>query len=108
ERQADPLMRELLKELDLSGPDKDLLQQVTSKARLRHPVMGVLSPGLLDWTYRLYLRETARPEAPQIRRRLWRISEILYDHTPPTVEAGGTVETKSPPPASRKPSVGQP
>ena len=51
------LFRELLGELELDAAEKRLLRRMTSGARLKHPAMAVLSPGLLEWTRRLWLAE---------------------------------------------------
>ena len=80
----DRLFRSLLDHLELDLPDKELLMEIAKGARLRHPAAMLLSPGLLDWSRRLWIKETPdRTDSTEKIKRIQEISIKLYDHTPP-------------------------
>jgi len=93
------LFAELLDALKLEPQEKHLLGGLTRRGRLSHPVMCLLSPGLLAWTERLAQAERPvrnRHEQARISRTLDSISIKLYDHAPPrgqktpTIRRGGS------------------
>ena len=51
------LFEELLTHLRLAKDDRAVLRQMTRGARLRHPTMSLLSPGLLHWSCKLWQQE---------------------------------------------------
>ncbi|MCH9023457.1 MAG: hypothetical protein IID32_11945 [Planctomycetes bacterium] len=80
----DRLFRSLLDHLELDLPDKELLMEMAKGTRLRHPTAMLLSPGLLDWSRRLWIKETPdKADSAEKTRRLQEISLKLYDHAPP-------------------------
>ena len=80
----DQLFRSLLDHLELDLADKKLLLEMAKNTRLRHPTAMLLSPGLLDWSRRLWTKETPdKTDSAENTRRIQEISVKLYDHTPP-------------------------
>lgn len=73
------LFEDLLNQLELAEEDKQVLRQMVSQARLRHPAVCLLSPGLLDWSRRLWQAETGDRIEPETLRRIDAISEHIYD-----------------------------
>ena len=80
----DTLFESLLGRLDLTESQKILLRKMSSGARLRHPTLSLLSPGLLDWSRRLWIQEGGKQVEPNITRRINEIAVRLYDHQPPS------------------------
>jgi len=77
----DKLFCALLARIDLAEADKKLLRRMASGARLRHPVLCLLSPGLLAWTGRVWLNEQGpRTVTAQTTAQLNNIAVRLYDH----------------------------
>lgn len=76
---------DLLKKLNLDAADRNLLQQLASEARLRHPVMCLLSPGLLEWGRNVWLAEKG-PEkvTAEVTGHLYEISAQLHGFRPRT------------------------
>jgi len=75
------LFNELLGQLELSTEDKKLLLEMTHAARLKHPALCLLSPGMLDHTRQLWQQEKGPLQVP--REKYDRIDDIavqLYDH----------------------------
>jgi hypothetical protein len=78
------LFDDLLARLDLSDADHRLLQELVAGARLRHPVMCLLSPGLLEWSARVWRAEKGPQVASEEKMaRLRQIAVQLYDHHAP-------------------------
>ena len=79
----DRLFDDLLAQLDLSPSERKLLRQIASGARLRHPSMCLLSPGLLDWARKLWLAEKGPGVVTESNSaRIDAIAVRLYDHSP--------------------------
>jgi len=78
------LFEDLLTQLELADEDKQVLRQMVSQARLRHPVVCLLSPDLLEWSRRLWQTEKGDSIEPEKLRRIDTISEHLYDHGAPS------------------------
>ena len=77
------LFRDLLEQLDLDASEKRLLQRMAAGARLKHPAMAVLSPGLLEWARKLWLVEKGnRAVNARMNQRLDRIAGKLFDLGP--------------------------
>ena len=74
------LFEDLLTQVQLADEDKQVLRQMASQARLRHPAVCLLSPGLLDWACRLWQTEKGDSVEPETLRRIDTISIHLYDH----------------------------
>ncbi len=84
----DTLYESVLAQLDLSDSQKNLLRKMSRGARLRHPIISLLSPGLLDWSRRLWVKEQgSRQVEPNVTRLINEISVRLYDHQPPSINA---------------------
>jgi hypothetical protein len=83
----DLLFDTLLAQLGLEDDDKQLLRQMASQARLKHPTVCLLSPGLLDWTRRLWQTEKGDTIAADKLHRIDVISQQLYDHVTPALAA---------------------
>lgn len=86
-KQGDPdrLFSDALDRVDLSSADRMLLREMVEGARLCHPTMCLLSPGLLDWSRQLWLEEKGgRIVTTQKFRRIDDISMFLHDHRTPT------------------------
>jgi len=80
------LFQSLLDHLELDLPDKELLLEMAKGTRLRHPAAMLLSPGLLDWSRRLWIKETPdQTDSAEKTKRIQKISIKLYDHTPPII-----------------------
>ena len=79
----DKLFTDLLAQIDLTEPDKQLLRRMTAAARLRHPATALLSPDLLEWTRQLWLKEQG-PKTPTSAQtnQLKNIAVKIYDHPP--------------------------
>ena len=79
----DRLFDDLLAQLDLTTSERKLLRQIASGARLRHPSMCLLSPGLLDWARKPYLAEKGPGIVNESNAaRIEDIAVRLYDHSP--------------------------
>lgn len=77
------LFDELLGGLSLEPAEKKLLRQIASGARLRHPSMCLLSPGLLAWAGKVWQREKGPGVATaEHNARIDTIAVKLYDHRP--------------------------
>lgn len=77
------IFTDLVGALDLGEEERLLLQRLTVGARLRHPIMCLLSPGLLEWARQLWLQDKgAGVVTEEITERLHAISVKLYDHRP--------------------------
>lgn len=72
------LFEDMLVQFELSDEDKRVLRQMVSQARLKHPAVCLLSPGLLGWSQRLWQAEKGNTIAPEALRRIETISERLY------------------------------
>ena len=79
------LFEDLLTQVELADEDKQILRQMVSQTRLRHPAVCLLSPGLLEWSRRLWLEEKGASIEPETLRRIDTISEHLYDHGAPSM-----------------------
>ena len=80
---TDRLFQSLLNHLELDPPEKDLLMEIAKGARLRHPTTMLLSPGLLDWSTRLWIKETPKQtDSAEKTKQIQIISQKLYDPTP--------------------------
>jgi len=78
------LFEDLLTQLEFADEDKQVLRQMVSQARLRHPAVCLLSPDLLEWSRRLWQTEKGDSIEPEKLRRIDTISERLYDHSVPS------------------------
>ena len=78
------LFEDLLTQLKLADEDKQVLRQMASQARLRHPAVCLLSPGLMEWSRRLWQAEKSDHIEPETLRRIDTISMHLYEHSPPS------------------------
>ncbi len=78
------LFEDLLTQLELADEDKQVLRQMASQARLRHPAVCLLSPGLMEWSRRLWQAEKSDHIEPETLRRIDTISMHLYEHSPPS------------------------
>ncbi len=78
------LFEDLLTQLELAEEDKQVLRQMTSQARLRHPAVCLLSPSLMEWSRKLWQAEKGANIEPHSLRRVEAISEQLYDSDTPT------------------------
>lgn len=76
------LFEDLLGRLELADEDKQILRQMVSQARLRHPAVCLLSPSLMEWSRRLWQAEKGDHIEPETLRRIDAISEQLYEHSP--------------------------
>ncbi|MBN2211201.1 MAG: hypothetical protein JW709_07375 [Sedimentisphaerales bacterium] len=77
------IFTDLINAVDISDDDRGLLHRLARGARLRHPVMCLLSPGLLEWARQLWLKEKGfGVVTPEITEQLYNISIKLYDHKP--------------------------
>lgn len=77
----DKLFDRLIGQVDLSKTDKHLLHEMIKGARLKHPAMALLSPGMLDWSCRLWLKEKGPGRAtPEKIEKISAIAVKLYDH----------------------------
>ena len=75
------LFNELLGQLELSTEDKKLLLEMTRAARLKHPAVCLLSPGMLDRTRQLWQQEKGPLQVPREKYdRIDYIAVQLYDH----------------------------
>ena len=79
----DLLFKQLLNATGLTTNEQKLLNEMTSQTRLKHPAMCLLSPGMLNWSKQLWLKEKGRRivtagKIAQIKE----ISIKLYDHQP--------------------------
>lgn len=75
------LFNELLGQLELSTEDKKLLLEITRAARLKHPALCLLSPGMLDHTRQLWQQEIGSHRVPREKfNRIDHIAVQLYDH----------------------------
>ncbi|MCK4628923.1 MAG: hypothetical protein KAT56_07955 [Sedimentisphaerales bacterium] len=75
------LFNELLGQLELSTEDKKLLLEMTHAARLKHPALCLLSPGMLDRTRQLWQQEKGPLQVPREKYdRIDHIAVQLYDH----------------------------
>jgi hypothetical protein len=84
----DKLFASLLGQLHLPESDKALIREMAAEARLRHPAVCLLSPGLLQWTSRLWQTEKCPKEINSHKlARLNEISVALYDHVIPSAPA---------------------
>ena len=78
----DSLFENLLNRIELAQTDKQLLREMTEGAQLRYPVMALLSPGMLDWAGRLWLKEKGpKTVTPEKLTRISAIAVALYDHS---------------------------
>jgi hypothetical protein len=78
------LFEDLLTQLELADEDKQVLRQMVSQARLRHPAVCLLSPNLLEWSRRVWQAEKGDSIEPETLRRIDMIAERLYDHNTPS------------------------
>ena len=77
----DELFENLLGELELTASEKKLLREMAGGARLRHPSMCLLSPGVLAWARGLWAREQGPNVATAAKKaQIDAISIRLYDH----------------------------
>lgn len=79
----DRLFEQLLESTGLTTDEKKLLNEMTSGIRLKHPAMCLLSPGMLDWSRQLWLKEKGHRIVTA--GKIAQIEEIavkLYDHQP--------------------------
>jgi len=78
------LWRALLDQLALKQDDKKLLLRMAAGARLRHPAMCLLSPGLLQWAGQVWFAEKGPPAVTdQDIQRLDDIAVQLFDYHGP-------------------------
>ncbi|MCF7957738.1 MAG: hypothetical protein K9M57_04740 [Phycisphaerae bacterium] len=93
----DRLFEQLLESTGLTPDEKKLLNEMTSGIRLKHPAMCLLSPGMLDWSRQLWLKEKGRRIVTA--GKIAQIDEIavkLYDHRPSsTPEAESSLKVDS-------------
>jgi len=78
---ADALFEELLGQVVLCPSDKKILREMAKGARLKYPVMCMLSPEMLDLSRRMWRQE--RGPRQVTREKYDRIDAIavqLYDH----------------------------
>lgn len=79
----DQIFRELIHKLNVTPDERHLLRRLSEGARLRHPVMCLLSPGLLEWARQLWLAEKGpNVVTPDITERLGGIRNKLFDPDP--------------------------
>jgi len=87
----DSLFENLLNRIELAQTDKLLLREMAEGARLRYPVMALLSPGMLDWAGRLWIKEKGpKTVTTEKLARISAISVLLYDHHSGTAQSGAT------------------
>ncbi len=81
------LFEEILESLDLTGEEKHLLREMAEGARLQHPAMCLLSPGLLDSARAVWRKEKGDASlSPLKRQKIDGICCKLFDHlTPSTI-----------------------
>ena len=101
------LFEELLSHLRLASDDRAVLRKMARGARLRHPTMSLLSPGLLNWSCKLWRQEKgARVVTPERIAQINAISRQLYDHVAgPNAAPGPTSPKESTPPATNTPTT---
>jgi hypothetical protein len=84
----DQLFSDLIGRLELTGDEVGLLREITAGARLRHPTMCLLSPGLLDWARATWLAEQGDDAVTAAKRR--RVDDLcvkLFDQVTPSAAA---------------------
>ncbi len=78
--QPELLFEQMLGELDLNESDIKLLKDMAKATRLRHPAVSLLSPGMLDWSRDIWIKETTI--APLSQTKIKQIDDIsvkLFD-----------------------------
>jgi len=78
---ADTLFDELLGQVTLCASDKKILREMAKGARLKYPVMCMLSPEMLDLSRRLWRQEKGPRQVTREKYdRIDAIAVQLYDH----------------------------
>ncbi len=79
----DLLFTNLQEVAGLTVSEKKLINEMVSATRLKHPSMCLLSPGMLDWSRQLWLKEKgSRIVTAGKIAQIDEISVKLYDHQP--------------------------
>jgi hypothetical protein len=81
----DGVFNGLIHRLELTEDERQLLREMTAGARLKHPAMSLLSPGLLDWT-RATWRSEHGPDVVNTDkcRRVDDLCRKLFDQNTPS------------------------
>jgi hypothetical protein len=85
----------LVHRLKLTEDERRLLREMTTGAMLKHPAMSLLSPGLLDWTRKVWLAEQGPAVVtPDKQRRVDDLCRKLFDQPTPSMARSSASESQ--------------